>query len=110
MERGFKSHCCDLFCIYRSFLNTKTVVGNKGTNFTTASYCHHFGPREVIGHVTVRPAVGSFQQMTLDTNPLSRTVSEILSLKYFGGHNHGHLGSRDVIGHVTTRLAVGGFL
>jgi len=31
-----------------------------GTNFTTALYCHHFGSRDAIGHVTIRSAVDGF--------------------------------------------------
>jgi len=33
---------------------------NKCTNYTAALYCHHFGSRDVIGHMTIRPAVGGF--------------------------------------------------
>jgi len=33
---------------------------NKGTNFTTALYCHRLVLRNIIGHVTIRNAVGGF--------------------------------------------------
>jgi len=45
-----------------------------------------------------------------DTNPVSHTVSEILSLKYFGFVTLTLWGSCDVIGHVIMRSAVGSFL
>ena len=32
----------------------------KGTNFTTALYCHRFGSHDVIDHMTIRVAVGGF--------------------------------------------------
>jgi len=45
-----------------------------------------FGSHDAIGHVTIRTAVGGFLFVPywIDTNPVSCTVSEILSLKYFG--------------------------
>jgi len=39
----------------------------------------------------------------IDIKPVSRTVFEILSIKYFGGQDFDRLGSRDVTGHVAVR-------
>jgi len=36
------------------------MLVNEGTNFTTALYCHHFGSRDVIGHVTHKIRSGWF--------------------------------------------------
>jgi len=38
----------------------KPLLVIKGTNFTTVLYCHQFGSRDVIGHVTKRSAEGGF--------------------------------------------------
>jgi len=43
-----------------------------------------FGSHDVIGHVTITLTVGGFLLCPIDTNPVTCTVSEILSLKYFG--------------------------
>jgi len=60
MER-VQFHCCALFCNLTFFLqHLKPLLVIKGTNFTTVLYCHQFGSRDVIGHVTKRSAEGGF--------------------------------------------------
>ena len=44
------------------------------------------------------------------TKSLSPAVSEIMGIKYIGGHDLDLSGSRDVIGHVTIGLGMGHFL
>jgi len=53
----YLSRCCAL--VYFAFnvlsLTLRSVVGQrKGTNFTTALYCHCIGKRNVMGHLTIR--------------------------------------------------------
>ena len=43
-----------------------------------------FGSHDIVGHVTIKPVVGGFLFVPIDINPVSCTVSEILSL-FFGG-------------------------
>jgi len=55
------------------------LLVNKGTGFTAALYCHRFGSRDVIGHVTIRSTVcGFLYRWSIVTNPLSCVVTEIL--------------------------------
>ena len=63
----------------------------------------HFGSREVIGHVTIRLAVGSFLQVAhLHQPSISHGFRDMEPQIFQGlwGHDLGRLGSREVISHV----------
>jgi len=78
MERGI---CLSLMCsIWRITFFLKPLLVNKVANFSKALHCHRFGPRDVIGHVTIWPAVGGsyYSGWFIDTNTLCRIVIEIL--------------------------------
>jgi len=110
MERGICPIAVFYFAVKRSFFNIiKKLVGQQRYK------CYH-----ILGHVTSSVTWPYDPQWVVllyvyhwhqpcNTNPVSCTVSEILSLKYFGVMTltvYGHV----VIGHVTIRLAEGGFL
>jgi len=66
---GIYGIICNTFCgnpiavLYFAIvfsLTLKTVVGQQVSNFITPLYCHYFGSHDVIGHMTIRSALGSF--------------------------------------------------
>jgi len=64
MKRGICPIAVIYFAVKGSFFNNEKICWstrvNKGTDITTALYCYHIGSRDIIGHATIRCAVGGF--------------------------------------------------
>ena len=90
MERDICPIAVLYFAVKRSFCNVEKLFCWS----TRVRMSPHFVSRDVIGHVTIRSAVGGF--LSIDINHVSRTVFDILSLKHFG------VMTLTVWGHVTS--------